>query len=181
MVILRLKLDEDEEVQEYTLNEDGSWRLYEGEEEIEFYLDQDRCDRNMIENLGDIPFLGHQGIVSLWTIEEMDKPNHPFILSSDESPIDGITGSSTVLLFHRKKHAVEFLLERGLVECEAVRVDDVKQFLNDAGKMSLTVILEPFRHRATGGVLWLNEQDIVLDSFSGFWILGDGWNFSPAL
>lgn len=181
MVILRLTMNDDEEVQEFVLNENGGWRLYEGEEEIEFYLDQDRCDRNMVKNLGEIPFLGHKEIDTLWTVEETGQSGIPFVLSPDESPFQGIPDANVVMLFHSRANAMEFLLQRGLINCEAVRVDRVRDFLDSAGRVNQTVILEPFSHRATGGVLWLNEGDVVLDSFSGFWILGEGWNFSPAM
>ena len=91
------------------------------------------------------------------------------------------TLANVVLLFHTRSNAMEFLLQRGLIKCEAVRVDRVRDFLDGAGRVNQTVILEPFSHRATGGVMWLNEGDVVLDSFSGFWILGEGWEFSPAM
>jgi hypothetical protein len=181
MVILRLTMNEDEEVQEFVLNENGTWRIYEGEEEIEFFLDQDRCDRNMVKNLGEIPFLGHTDIDKLWTVEQTGQGGIPFVLSPDESPFQGIPDANVILLFHQRQNAMEFLLQRGLINCEAVRVDKLRDFLENAGRNNQTVILEPFSHRATGGVLWMNDGDVVLDSFSGFWILGEGWDFSPAM
>jgi len=180
MVVLRLTLNDHDEVEEFILQEDGSWGVYEGEEEIEFFLDQDRCDRNMIKNLGDIPFLGYTSTNTLWTIEEKKLNSVPYVLSPEETPYQGIPGAKFLVLFQRKNNALNFILDRGLLRCEAVRVESIKSFLNTASGKSLSVMLEPFSHRATSGTLWLNGNDIVLDSFSGFWILGEDWSFTHA-
>jgi hypothetical protein len=178
MMFLKLQLSEEEEVEECLLAEDGRWERYEGEVEFEFYLDQDSCDKNMVENLGNIPFLGHRELDRVWTIQEGQREEKTYILSAKEGPWEGIPGGNAILLFHQKRHAMEFLLDRGMVDFQAVSVANLKTFLRTARRRQLSVLLEPFGHRAISGTLWLNKEDIILDSFSGFWTVQEGWEFA---
>ncbi|MHC4942897.1 MAG: hypothetical protein ACYTG7_07735 [Planctomycetota bacterium] len=181
MVFLKLSIDEnEEEVQEYLLNNEGAWDIYEGEQEIDFFLDQESCDETMVKHLGEIPFFGHSQIKSLWTIEVAEKSGSPYVLSEKDNPFPGVPGARVVILFQERRNAMEFILERGLLRCEAVLVDDIRSFLKIARKKELSVCLEPFNHRASSGTLWLNENEMILDSFSGFWILDDDWTFTRA-
>lgn len=181
ILFLRLSMNDEDEVEEFLLEEDGTWTRYDGEGDLEFYLDQDRCDLNMVRNLGEIPFIGYDNLKHLWTVEEIKLKGSPYILSEKDDPYREIPESRSVLLFLKKRSAMEFLLDRGLVHCEGVRIDDLKSFLQTAGRKSLNVLLEPFGHRAASGALWMNGNDIILDSFSGFWILGEGGEFTRAV
>jgi hypothetical protein len=178
MVFLKLQMNEEDQVEEHLLEEDGRWSIYEGEEEIDFFLDQDSCDENMIHNLGEIPFLGHKNLYEVWTIEDREEGGNPFVLSAEEGPYAGLPGGKALLLFHQRRHALDFILDRSLINCEAVRVSRLKSFLQAARREGLSVLLEPFSHRATSGTLWLNEEEIILDSFSGFWVMDEEWGFA---
>lgn len=180
MVFLKLAMDEEEEVHEYTLNLEGTWNAYEGNDDLEYYLDQDSCDQTMVEHLGDIPFFGHATIDAVWTIEAKSDPGRPYILSSETNPFGDIPGADIVVFFHDRLNAINFLKDQGLFECEAVRVENIKTYMRSSNRSSLSIILEPFNHRAVSGVLWLNKEDVILDSFSGFWIVGENWKFSHA-
>jgi len=177
MVFLKLALDSEEKVEEWILQENGLWDKYVGDKDIEFYLDQDNCDRNMVNNLGEIPFLGHRDTDFVWTVEEVNEEDRPYVLPTDDGPWKGLPGGNSILLFQNREQAMDFIRDRALMHCEAVRVDNLKSFLRSARHSQLNVLLEPFNHRASSATLWLDEDQIVLDTFSGFWILNDAWKF----
>lgn len=180
MVFLRLSLNDEEEVEESLLQDDGSWKLYEGEGEIDFFLDQQSADGNMVRLLGEIPFLGHEKMQHVWTVEDGRNRGIPYVLAASEGPFAGLAEGDTVVLFHTQRNAMEFILDRELYAHEAVRVEGLKEFLRDAAERRLGVLFEPFNHRAAGGVFWLNGEDVILDSFSGFWKLGEDGAFQRA-
>ena len=180
MVFLRLSMNDEEEVEESLLQEDGSWKLYEGEGEIDFFMDQQSTDGNMVRLLGEIPFLGHEEMEFLWTVEDGRNRGAPYVLAASEGPFEGLAEGDTLILFNTRKSAMDFILDRELYTCEAVRVDALKEFLRDAAERRLGVLFEPFNHRAAGGVLWLNGDEVILDSFSGFWKLGEDGAFRRA-
>jgi len=180
MIFLKLCLNPDsEKVEEYLLRNDGTWDQYELDEDLEFFLDQDRCDRNMTRNLGKIPFIGHEEMNRAWTLKKPEEKNAPFVLSAEEGPYEGIPGGCASVLFQNKENALNFIRERGLFSFEAVCVDKIKPFIESAKKQKRTILLEPFNHRALGGALWLNNDVIILDSFSGFWTMDKDWSFKP--
>ncbi|MFH2001170.1 MAG: hypothetical protein ABIK28_15925, partial [Planctomycetota bacterium] len=157
MVFLKLCMDDEEEVSEYLLNKEGTWDPYQGEEDLEYYLDQDSCDRTMVEHLGDIPFFGHATIDAIWTLEERSQPGRPHVLSPASNPFNEIPGADIMVLFHDRTNALNFIKEQNLFECEAVRIENIKNYMKSINRASLSVILEPFNHRAVSGVLWLNK------------------------
>jgi hypothetical protein len=181
MVFLKLCLNDKDRVEEYLLEEDGSWTLYDGEKDLELFLDQDRCDSNMVKNVGDIPFFGYEEIRHVWTLEEEQNPGTPYILPCEESPYQHIAGGRAVLLFQSRQNALDFMLERGLYQCEAVRTQNLKPLLQFARQQQITVLMEPFGPRSSSGTLWLNGDDIILDTFSGFWLLHENWTFDRAV
>ena len=180
MVVLRVAMDDDEEVEEYLLQENGTWKLYEGDRDIELFLDQDRCDQNMVRHLGDIPFIGHQDMDHAWTIEYRENRGVPYVSGDDDTLTQGVPESKSVFLFKNCEGTMEFIREKGLFSCEAARVENIGRFLKQALEENLCVLLEPQGHRASGGTLWINGRQIVLDSFSGFWIMQTPWNFTKA-
>jgi len=62
-----------------------------------------------------------------------------------------------------------------------VQVDNLFKFLKHAGEKKQNVLFEPFAHRSNGGALWINGQDVILDSFSGFWIMNSAWKFEKTV
>jgi len=181
IVFLRLTMDEYDEVGEAVLDENGAWETYEGDLDIEFYLDQDVCDQNMVRNLGEIPFIGHDDMDQAWTIESTMEKGTPFVLPELDSPYSDIVGDKSIILFRSQQGAIDHILEKGLLRHEAVRVDNIEKFLKNANKNKQTVLFEPFNHRASNGTLWINGEDIIFDSFSGFWIMNKNWKFDKTV
>ena len=53
-------------------------------------------------------------------------------------------------------------------------VDSVMAFLGHDELQGCGGLLNPGSHRVNSGVLWADDQKVVLDSYSGFWSLNDG-------
>ncbi|MEW6745748.1 MAG: hypothetical protein AB1486_23615 [Planctomycetota bacterium] len=165
---LKIGLLPDTEITESLLQPDGSWTPYEGDPELELFVDQDACDALMLEMLGDIPFYGYTRDLDLYALYPL-KGSEPLILPSEDE-----RGFGTVPLFHEVTHAEEFMKYHDLDRHELRPVRDLVELLGFAAQRSSVVRLQPDAHRARGATLWLQDREIILDSFSGFWHSADG-------
>jgi hypothetical protein len=175
--------EEIEEIEETLLNADGAWRPLPQKIEIDLYANTEACDRNMIRLLGDIPFLREgdeetdDGEGGFYAIEERMNPGFPVRFETTEfSTVSSAKGVAAV--FHDRRSAARFMEDRQHEDYDIVNVRDIRGLLENAAEANLIVMLQPGGHRARGGIFWLNEGEIILDSFSGLWKLGEEKGFS---
>jgi len=181
---LKISLDEDEEgVEESLLGPDGHWSPRAGEKDLELYVNQDACDRNMVRLLGKIPFYRkeepekEEDLDGLFlTVEETGRGGEAMRFEANAIP-RALPGGGMAVLFHGRRSVIEFMAEQGQTCYEIVAVSHFKAFLEKAARRDLLAILEPANHRASGGVFWLNKGEIIFDSFSGFWKLDEEKGF----
>ncbi len=154
------------------LEEDGSWERYEGEEEIDPEIDQDLIDRLMASRLGDVPFLGFHEGVRLHRLGRKDAPDQPITISlADDELYDG---EPVCPVFHDLDAGRRFLEEHDLDDLVTVPVENLKSLASWCRREGRPMLLHPDDHRARGGTIWIHDDRLVLDSFSGLWFSDDG-------
>jgi len=178
---LRLSQDEEEEIEDSLLMQNGKWNPLPEDGNLVLYVNQDSCDRTMVRLLGDIPFLIEEGNGSLSTVEDPERPGEP-----ESFEMEGLEtsapGERMAVVFHGRRSTLEFMTGRGsgnpgTADFDVVAVMDIKKLLKAAERENLVVVLEPGGHRARSGVFWLNGEDVILDSFSGLWTLDEEKGF----
>jgi hypothetical protein len=164
---LRLRFTDEGEIEECVLRPDDSWAVYDGDPDLELYVDQDACDRAMVEHLGAVPFHGFAPGIPLFAIHALGDAEPYASSPSDE---DG----GCLPIFHDLALAEEYLEFNDLSYHELQPVDDLNELLRHAAARHTVVRLHPDGHRARSASLWLSEDQIILDGFSGFWSSSDG-------
>ncbi len=170
---LRLSQNLHDEIEETLLGSRGDWSAPFGDLDLEIVENQDVCDRIMIRRLGDIPFHregADDGTVEtvFCAIERAGEPGRLMGFELEESSSSTSTQSMAAIFLDRRS-ALEFMAERERDDFTLVDVDDLGALLRAADRDDLTVFLEPGNHRSASGTFWLNGNDIIFDSFSGFW------------
>lgn len=170
---LRLSQNSDEEIEETLLDARGEWRMPFDVLDLEIVEDQDLFDRIMIRRLGEIPFLrgdeadGTDPLL-FCAIEKASEPGRLMGFEMEESSSPASTRRMAAIFFDHRS-ALEFMDGRDMDDFVIVDVDDFGTLLRSAAGDDLTVFLEPGGHRSASGIFWLNGDDVILDSFSGFW------------
>jgi hypothetical protein len=162
--------DEDGEVTSALLDDSGRWELYEGEGELDPFADPDAWDRLMVRAFGRIPFLGY---VPDWRCVTLARGGEPVTLVDPEG--DGTTRMAA--LFHDPAAADAFRSRHSLGRATLEPVEDRKGFVRKHAARGIVTRLHPGDHRARGGTLWLDGDELVLDGFAGLWRSRDGRTF----
>jgi hypothetical protein len=138
------------------------WDPYDGAEDISFLDNSDACDKRLADVLGDEPLLGWPEDGQLWSLGPV--AGEPALVSVAE---DGLTYA---LLFTAEDAAEAWLED---VEDPWMRwpVTDLAALLGSHSVDGCAGLLNPGAHRARRGVFWKDSERIILDSFSGFWLL----------
>jgi len=180
---LRLSQNSDEEIEETLLGARGDWSAPLERPDLEIVENQDACDRIMIRRLGEIPF--YRGYdpegtmpLSFCTIEKANEPGHLMGFEIEEESSSTTTQAMAPIFFDQPS-AFEFMDGRNPDDFVMVEVDDLGALLRNAARDDLTVFLEPGNHRSASGIFWLNGDEVILDSFSGFWKIDASNLFVP--
>jgi len=173
-----LKVDLDERsgrLDHGLLDEDGSWKVYDGEEEIFPDLDQDIVDEAMVERIGEVPFFGFREGLVLHQLEQKTEPGRPATI---ELPEDSDTnGVPLCAVFHDLDLLESFCAEHGFDHLRSAPIDDLTALATWCEREGRTLTLHPEGHRARTATLWKNDNRVLLDSFSGIWRTTDGVAF----
>lgn len=173
---LRIDLDERSgRLEHRLLDTDGTWTIYDGEEDIFPDVDQDVIDEAMRERLGDVPFLGFREDMILYRLERKSAPGVPAVVELTDDP--SVQGIPLCPIFHDLDLLESFRAEHGQDDCGPAKIDDLKELAAWCGREGTTLVLHPEGHRARAATLWLNGEDVLLDSFSGIWRSRDGGRF----
>lgn len=164
---LRLRRGGQGKVEMDILEAGGEWSPYEGAEEIEFLDNREACDERLVERFGDEPLFDWPDDDAFWSVGPSEaEPGRV------TAPEDGL---NYVLLFAEEEEAKAWL-EEAEHPWKLIEVPDPVAFLADPGLNGLAALINPGAHRVRSGVLWLDGESLVLDSFSGFWLRdGDGF------
>jgi len=161
---LRLRRGGQGKVEMDILEADGSWSDYEGAEEIEFLDNRDACDDRLVATYGDEPLFDWPDDDAFWSVGPSEA--EPGRVTAPEDGLD------YVLLFSEEEEAKAWL-EDSEHAWKLIEVPDAAEFLADPGLNGLAALINPGAHRVRSGVLWLDGESLVLDSFSGFWLRDD--------
>jgi len=153
------------------LGEDDAWEPYEGAEEIDLLDNQEACDERLVAVLGRQPVLGWPNDNRLFTIGTPG--GDPTLVTLDDDEEEPNVG----LLFTSEAEARARLVEFE-IDDEILPVPDVADLLGHPTLKDRPLVLNPGSHRASTGHLWSDGRDVVLQSFSGFWLFRDG-DFTP--
>jgi hypothetical protein len=178
---LKLSQNEEEEIEEYLLRDNGEWQHRSDSLDLELYVNQDACDRNMVRFLGEIPFLrdiprgagpdDDEGEDIFFTVEESGDPGRLMRFDMEEAS-PSMPDTKIATLFAGRRPALDFMAG-SRQDFDIVAVTDLKEFVRNASREDLVVVLEPGSHRAMTAFLWASDDDVILDSFSGFWKMSD--------
>ncbi|MCB9898933.1 MAG: hypothetical protein H6825_13090 [Planctomycetes bacterium] len=151
------------------LGADEAWDHYDGEESIEFLEQREACDARLVESLGRRPLLGWPVDGALWSVGP--SPGAPGLVTLEDDHV------AYGLLFSTRESADDWAedADEGWVSWP---VSDLPGFLSSPDLSGCASLLNPGAHRVSSGVLWADGPRVVLDSFSGFWALGVGGEFS---
>ncbi|GJM22860.1 MAG: hypothetical protein DHS20C15_27750 [Planctomycetota bacterium] len=145
----------------------GEWSPYEGAEEIEFLDNREACDERLVASFGEEPLFDWPDDDSFWSVGPSETEAGRVM-----APEDGL---NYVLLFSEQEEAKAWL-EDSEFSWKLIEVPDVREFLGNPALEGLAALVNPGAHRVRSGVLWLNGENLILDSFSGFWLRdGDGF------
>lgn len=182
---LKLSQNEEEEIDEFLLRGDGEWQYRSDSLDLELYVNQDACDRNMVRFLGEIPFLrdiprGGGGDPEteedlFFTVEESGDPGRLKRFDMEEAS-PSMPDTKIAALFAGRRPALDFMAG-SRQDFDIVAVTDLREFVRNASRENLVVVLEPGSHRAMTAFLWASDDDVILDSFSGFWKMSDDNTF----
>lgn len=160
---LRLREARDQEKLEgHLLDDSGKWQLYEGDEEIEFFEDQDQWDALMCELLGSVPYVGYDPGERYFTLRQADD----LALVEDEI---GDRTAQMVPVFLDTASAELFAEESELADAQIAVVEDLRALAREVAERGGFLRLHPAGHRSREGRIWMDADAIVLQSFSGFW------------
>ena len=141
------------------------WQPYDGAEEIEFLDNADACDARLVETIGSLPLLDWPDDHMLWSMGP--SPDTAGVVSVEEDGLD------YVLVFTNEDACRDWCTEEIDADWSPFLVHDLSMFLAASGGAKAGCLLNPGAHRARRGVMWKDGERIVLDSFSGFWELGE--------
>jgi hypothetical protein len=151
----------------------GRWQFYDGSEELDPLVDSERWDRLMRRVFGKVPFVGASDATRWWGFQVGDEP-----LALQDGDAEG--DRRVVALFTDAATAEAFRVRDELEErAGLVEIDDLHRFVARAGELGAIARLAPGGHRARGATLWVDGDDVLLDSFSGLWRARDGTRFEP--
>ncbi len=169
---LKVRVDASAEtLEEHLLDARGQWQVYEGDEMLDLFEDQDAWDQLMQQVLGAQPFLGYDAFPAFYSLFDGDTPVFLEEQTEDEQV------QRVLPVFHDQEAARAFADGEEMYEAEVRSVDDLHQLLTDAAAEGAVSRLHPGDHRCRGGNLWVDGRRVVLDSFSGFWGSEDGREF----
>jgi len=159
---LRIGRGRGETVEMELLDPLKGWEPYDGAEEIAFLDNADACDARLTEALDQEPLLGWPDDSQLWSLGP--QAGEPGLVNVEED------GLSYALLFSEEEAAETWL---GDIDEPWVRfaVADLAALLSAPAMDNCGGLLNPGAHRARRGVFWQDGERIILDSFSGFWVL----------
>jgi len=161
------------ELESELLDARGRWQFYDGSEELDPLVDSERWDRLMRRVFGKVPFIGAGDPPHWWGFHLGDEP-----LALPDGDAEG--DRNMVPLFSDAAAAEAFRARDGLdAEARLVEIDDLHRFVARAGELGAVARLAPAGHRARGATLWVDEDDVLLDSFSGLWRSREGTRFEP--
>jgi len=144
------------------LETNGDWNPYEGAEEIEFLENREACDDRLVHTVGNEPVIGWPKDGQLWAVGP--RTGTPGRIASEEDEL--VYG----VLFTEEGVAREWI-EEVQPTWKVFPVDSVGAFLSHDELQDCGGLLNPGSHRVNSGVLWLDGDRVVLDSYSGFWSL----------
>lgn len=153
------------------LDAHNAWEGYDGAEEIEFIDNREACDRRLVDVLGPKPVLGWPEGGPLWSVGP--RAGFPIVVREGEGDDDVPHG----VLFTEERLATAFRDDVS-PELAVFAVNDLGAFLTHTELQGCVTALNQGGHRASSGILWSDGERIVLDSFSGFWALGEA-GFEP--
>lgn len=153
------------------LGDDDAWGHYDGAEEIDLLDNQEACDERLVAVLGRQPVLGWPADNRLFTVGT--RGDGPVLVTLDEDDEEPNVG----LLFTTEAEAQAAVVELE-IDDEILPVPDVRALLDHPALRDRALVLNPGSHRARTGHLWRDREDVVLQSFSGFWHFADG-GFTP--
>lgn len=156
---LRLRRGGVGKVQMDILRADGGWDDYEGIEEIEFLDNREACDARLVETFGKEPIFDWPEDDAFWSVGPLPDEPGTVVAPEDELPY---------LLAFTKKDDAESWIEDTERDWMVMRVENLTRFLSEA-KGGSAALLNPGAHRVRSGVVWVDGQALILDSFSGFW------------
>ncbi|MDG2149605.1 MAG: hypothetical protein P8N09_08775 [Planctomycetota bacterium] len=164
---LRVRRSDGGSMQLDILDEQGGWLQYEGSEEIEMLENRDACDNRLVETIGRRPVMSWPNDGEFWSVGP--KGGSPGLITNEEDEL------SYGLLFVDEDEARDW---REDTESPWVSfpVEDLNHFLSRKELEDCGALLNPGSHRVHSGILWLDGERIVLDSYSGYWAL-DGDEF----
>jgi hypothetical protein len=178
---LLLRLSEEREVEQFLLRADGTWAVYEGELELELFSDQDSHDHTMTQHLGQVPFFGYAPGMPFFAAFAKHGSKRPLAVADTDGDADQEAETRVVPIFFDLELAEDYLSTHDLGDHELRPLENLYEFIEEAERNGQRVVLQPEGHRARSGSLWTRGQDVILDSFSGFWSSADrGAHFEVA-
>jgi hypothetical protein len=156
------------ELRTHLLAENGRFELYEGDEELEPFVDPDCWDRLLARTYGVAPFLGY---VPGWRCFELRLGREPVMQRDVEA--DG--KQTLVALFHDPAAADDYRARHNVPRATIERVGDLVATVRAAQARGCVVRLHPEDHRVRGGPMWLDKEGaLLLLGYCGIWRSRDG-------
>ncbi|MSR45589.1 MAG: hypothetical protein EXS13_00715 [Planctomycetes bacterium] len=166
-----LRLGDGSELATHLLSGNGKFELYEGDEELDPWVDADGWDRLLVRTYGVVPFLGHQ---RGWRCFALHQAGQPIARPSR----DGASKQPELALFHDPAAADVHCARHNLGKATIERVEDVIATVRAAQSRGELIRLHPEDHRVRGGPLWVGQDGaLYLLGFSGIWRSADGEDF----
>jgi len=161
---LRIGRGRSETVEMELLDPAKGWEPYDGAEEVAFLDNAGACDVRLAEALDNEPLLGWPTDGQLWSLGP--QAGEAGLVKVEED------GLSYALLFSEEEAAESWLAD---IEEPWVRfaVTNLNDLLSTPAMADCGGLLNPGAHRARRGVFWRDGERLILDSFSGFWVLGE--------
>ncbi len=164
--------DDDEKVATRLLSDAGRWEIYEGEDELEPFVDPEGWDRMLVRIYGVQPFLGWGPVWRCFVLQQEGTAGR---VVDPESP----GKQAMIALFHDPAAAVEFRSRHELPRATIERVTNLVELLAHAERDGCIVRLHPDDHRVRGGTLWLDrDRSVLLLGYAGIWRSLDGVGFT---
>lgn len=138
------------------------WEPFDGAEDIAFLDNGAACDTRLSAMLENEPLLGWPENGQLWSLGP--KAGEPGLVPVAED------GLAYALLFTTEAAAQDWLAD---IEepWEFWPMADLSALLASPAVKGCAGLLNPGAHRARRGVFWKDNERLILDSFSGFWLL----------
>ncbi len=148
------------------LDESDRWQPYDGEDTIEFLDNREACDARLVATVGSLPVVDWPQGGAFWSLGAPD--GTPGVLTEGEGQAAVRQG-----VVFTSEAAARAYGEDVAPALSVFRVEDLLAFLTHEEMAGCAAALNPGGHRARGGLLWSDGERVVLDSFSGFWRLGE--------